>query len=206
MKIAFAIALLVAALALSGCIQPAPDLSGIGTSQMPSGAGQNSGQEQQGNGLVECPNGSFAVSQDECISSGQQPPANAGIESCGSMDITRLATAEDLAKGEIDALACFNRKMADCAEASFGLTGQFGGLFSVVGEQESNCLISYYDSTDETQKTCIFPKGFLSTAAATAEEMDQPKLLIMTVTVGMQGTPFTNQLTGETKTIECSQS
>ncbi len=204
MKKLFVIAFALAALALSGCVQPVPDLSGIGIPQMPSGADQNSGQSPQGNGLVECPNGSFAVSQDECISSGQQPPASTGIESCGSMDITRLATAEDLTKEETDALACFNRKMVDCAKASFGLTGQFGGLFSVVGEQESNCLISYYDSTDETQKTCVFPKGFLSTAAATAEEMNQPKLLIMTVTVGMQGTPFTNQLTGETKTIECS--
>lgn len=204
MKKLFAIALLVAALALSGCIQPVPDLSGIGIPQMPSGTGQNSGQEPHGNSLVECPDGSFAVSQNECISSGQQPPANTGIESCGSMDITRLATADDLTKEETDALACFNKKMVDCAEASFGLTGQFGGLFSVTGEQESNCLISYYDNTDGTQKTCVFPKDFLSTAAAAAEEMDQPKLLIMTVAVGMHGVPFTNQLTGETKTIECS--
>ncbi|MFA4855909.1 MAG: hypothetical protein WC634_04985 [archaeon] len=164
MKKLFVIAFALAALALSGCIQPVPD------------------------------------------SSGQQPPINTGIESCGSMDITRLATAIDLTKEEMDALACFNRKMVDCAEASFGLTGQLGGLFSVVGAQKSNCLISYYDNTDETQKTCIFTKSFLSATALSAEQMEQPKFLIMAVAAGMKGMQYANPVTGETNTIECTAS
>ena len=104
MKKLFVVAFALAALALSGCIQPVPDLSNVQFPVAPSGTGQNSGQEgQQNSGLVECPDGSFAASSNECISSGQQQPINAGIESCGSMDITRLATAIDLTKGEMDA-------------------------------------------------------------------------------------------------------
>lgn len=202
MKAAFAVALLAVALALSGCVQPVPGLSGI--PQMPSGTDQNFPQEQPGNGLVECPGGSFAVSLNDCISSGQQPPANTGIESCGSMDIMHLATASGQTQEEKAALACFNLKTAECTEASFGLTGQFGGLFSVVGEQGNNCLIAYYDNTDKTTKNCVFPKSLLSSTNAAAEQAEKPELLLITVSAGMLGTPYKDAETGETKTIECS--
>jgi hypothetical protein len=200
MKQAFAIAVLVAVLALSGCLQPPQ-----GNSELPTG-GNGSGQPApQGNGLVECQDGSFAASQADCIGSGLEPPANTGLEECGFIDIARLATAASLTKQEAASLECFNRRMADCGQASFELTGLFGGLFSVLGTQESDCLISYYDNTDQSLKTCNFPRAFLSKTNSAAVEAGQPRLLVMTVAAAMRGTPYTDPETGEARTADCKQ-
>ena len=192
MKKAFLIVALVAALVLSGCIMPTPDSNGLEQSQeimLPDNQQPNNQQQdnQQPIGqqqLVQCPDGSMATSANLCIGSPEQPPVNPGVLSCGSIDITNLAMATG-SEEEKAALACFNQNMASCINSTFELTGQFGGLFSVLGEEGNNCLISYYDHTDYTQKTCKFPKSFLEIIVQSAEQANQPELPLLLVSAGI---------------------
>jgi len=206
MKKAFLIAALVSAIALSGCVLPTPDSTGTGPPSIPSTQGAQPLDNQQPIGqqqLVQCPDGSFAASSDLCIGSAEQPPVNPGVKSCGSIDITNLA----MATGSVDEkanLSCFNQNMASCINSTLELTGQFGGLFSVLGDEGNNCLISYYDNTDRVLKTCKFPKGFIGPAVQSAEQANQPELPLILISGGISGMQYTDSVTGEPIEVECS--
>ncbi len=155
------------------------------------------GQQQ----LVQCPDGSMAVSANLCISLPGQPPVNPGVLSCGSIDITNLAMATGSEEEKAN-LACFNQNMVSCINSTFELTGQFGGLFSVLGEEGTNCLISYYDNTDLSQKTCRFPKTFVESTINSSEQAGQPELPLLLFSGAMKG--MNNPLTGNPFEIECN--
>ena len=211
MKKAFLVAALIAALVLSGCIMPTPDSTGVEQSQgiIPSENQQPTGQQQDNQQpstqqpLVQCPDGSMAASADLCIGSPEQPLINPGVESCGSIDITNLAMATGSVEEKAD-LACFNQNMAACINSTFELTGQFGGLFSVLGEEGDNCLISYYDNTDYVQKTCKFPKSFVESSVQSATEANQPELPLILISGGLSGKQYADSVTGEPFEIECN--
>ncbi|MBN2067919.1 MAG: hypothetical protein JW744_05615 [Candidatus Diapherotrites archaeon] len=191
-EIAF-FALLLAAIALSGCALP--------------GTGPSNGEPEPEplHWEYQCENGAWVRDIATCTG-GSTPtaPTAPTAQDCGSVENSHLvADVGSQTDAEKAAIACFNEKMVSCTESSFELTGAGGAAYNVISRDGDDCVMSISISSTGEEKTCRVPISFIASSEFAAEQSGQPEMIVFMVGIGMIAERLENTVTGQEVIIDC---